>query len=93
MLVLDLSRAWASGGLAPAAALTQEEGYTVPERCTPPALCQGNLLDCNPKAITVRQGKIFCCSHGRTRLHRLMALPLHSWHQGIYTLKSPSHQG
>lgn len=77
MPVLDLGRAWSSGGLAPAAALTWAEGRTVPERCTPPALCQGNLLGCNPKAITVRQGKVFCCSHGRTRLNRLMAFPLH----------------
>lgn len=68
MLVLDLGRAWASGGLAPPAALTREEGYTVPERCTPPALCQGNLLDCKPKATTVRQSTSFCCSHGRTWL-------------------------
>lgn len=37
------------------------------ERCTPPALCQGNLPDCKPKAIMVKQGKIFCCTHGRTR--------------------------
>lgn len=76
MLVLDLSRAWASEGLAPAAVLSQEEGYMVPESCTPPALCQGSLLDSNPKAITVRlrESKIFCRSHGRKQLDRLTAL-------------------
>lgn len=51
MPVLGLSRAWALRGLAPTAALTREEGYTVPQRCSPPALCQGNLLDRNPKVI------------------------------------------
>lgn len=44
-----------------------------PVATCPPALCQGTLLDCHPKATTAKKGKI---PFSRKRLDRLLGIPL-----------------